>query len=119
LYECRAISHYIATKYAGQGTKLIPTELKANALFQQACSIETSNFDYFASKAVYEMVIKQYKGLTPDKAVFENLIEQLNIKLDAYDEILGKQKYLAGDVRFICLFVGCIQLVHLTGSYFG
>src|SRR5277367_4014067 len=59
LYESRAIARYIARKYASQGTPLIPTELKAEALFEQATSIETSYFEY-ASSAVSEGVFKKY-----------------------------------------------------------
>ena len=59
LYESRAISRYTARKYASQGTPLIPTELKAEALFEQAASIETSYFEY-ASAAVSEGVFKKY-----------------------------------------------------------
>lgn len=38
IFESRAICKYLARKYAGQGTKLIPTEedLKAYGLFEQA-----------------------------------------------------------------------------------
>ncbi|RDB29481.1 hypothetical protein Hypma_014953 [Hypsizygus marmoreus] len=97
LYESRAIARYIAAKYADQGTKLIPTDLKANALFEQAASVELSNFDPSASKAVFENVFKKKRGLTPDPAVFKQHIETLSAKLDAYDVILSKQKYLAGD----------------------
>jgi hypothetical protein len=39
-------------------------------------------------------------GLEPDLAEFEKQIELLDKKLDVYDSILSKQKYLAGDVRF-------------------
>lgn len=39
------------------------------------------------------------KGMTPDKAVFDKHIETLTAKLDGYDRILAKQRYLAGDVR--------------------
>lgn len=37
VYESRAISKYIAAKYAGQGTKLIPSvgDVKAYGLFEQ------------------------------------------------------------------------------------
>ncbi|KAG6826744.1 hypothetical protein H0H92_014617 [Tricholoma furcatifolium] len=97
LYESRAICRYIATKYADQGTKLIPTDLKGSALFEQAASIEQSNFDFFAYPAVYENVFKHWVNLTPDPAVFNSLIEKLSAKLDAYDKILSKQKYLAGE----------------------
>lgn len=58
LYESRAICQYIATKYADQGTRLIPNELQAKALFYQASSVETANFDPCAHKAVLEMVFK-------------------------------------------------------------
>jgi len=60
LYESRAIARYVARKYASQGTPLIPTELKAEALFEQAASIETSYFKH-ASAAVAEGVFKKYE----------------------------------------------------------
>jgi len=39
LFESRAIAKYIAKKYAGQGTPLMPAEddLKAYGLFEQVC----------------------------------------------------------------------------------
>jgi glutathione S-transferase len=60
LYESRAMCRYIARKYASQGIPLIPTELKAEALFEQAASIETSYFYKHASAAVVEGVFKKY-----------------------------------------------------------
>jgi len=66
-------------------------------LFEQAVSIEQSNFDPFARKAVWEIMFKPYSGLTPDQAVFEESIKQLSGKLDGYEAILSKQKYLAGN----------------------
>ncbi|KAG6877618.1 hypothetical protein C0993_005622 [Termitomyces sp. T159_Od127] len=97
LYESRAICRYIATKYADQGTKLIPTDLEKYALFEQAASNEQSNFDPSASAAVFENVFKKYHGLTPDPAAFEAHIKKLDAKLEVYDKILSKQKYVAGD----------------------
>lgn len=58
LYESRAIGRYIAEKYANQGTPLIPKDLKAKGLFEQAASVEQANFDPFASKIVMEKVFK-------------------------------------------------------------
>lgn len=61
LFESRAICHYIVSKYPNQGTQgLIPSDLKANALYQQAVSIETSNFNDYVEKAVVEKVFKPY-----------------------------------------------------------
>ena len=45
-------------------------------------------------------MFKQYRGQTADEERVKELIPQLESKLDAYDSILGRQKYLAGDVRF-------------------
>ncbi|PFH48361.1 hypothetical protein AMATHDRAFT_150070 [Amanita thiersii Skay4041] len=97
LYESRAICRYIATKYASQGTSLVPTEPKANALFEQAASIELSNFDAFAAPAVYEKLFKVYQGLTTDEAVLQKYLTSLDQRLEVYDKILSKQKYLGGD----------------------
>jgi len=97
LYESRAICRYIVDKYPNQGMSLVPTDAKGKALFEQAASIEYSNFDPFCSKAVAEMVFKPMRGQASDKAVFDSVIETLSAKLDAYEVILGKQKYLAGN----------------------
>ncbi|GLB40979.1 putative glutathione S-transferase [Lyophyllum shimeji] len=97
LYESRAICRYIAAKYADQGTKLLPTGLKQNALLEQAASIEQSNFEPSAYGAVFEKLFKPLLALVPDQTVFEEHLKKLDAKLDAYEVILSKQKYLAGD----------------------
>src|SRR5277367_2663757 len=73
LYESRAICRYIARKYASQGTPLIPTELKAEALFEQAASIETSYFKH-ASAAVHEGVAKKYAVISISSGWFSKQI---------------------------------------------
>ncbi|KAJ7215773.1 glutathione S-transferase [Mycena haematopus] len=97
LYESRAICRYIADKYANQGTPLVPTDTKGKALFEQAASIEYSNFDPSSSKAVAEILFKPMRGEASDKAAYDSYIETLSAKLDGYEAILGKQKYLAGN----------------------
>ena len=39
------------------------------------------------------------RGLTTDEARVTEELEKLDGKLDGYERILSKQKYLAGDVR--------------------
>ena len=60
LYESRAICKYIATKWRDQGTKLIPdqNDLIANALFDQALSIEQNNWEPFAINIILEIKYK-------------------------------------------------------------
>ncbi|KAH6913539.1 glutathione S-transferase [Coprinopsis sp. MPI-PUGE-AT-0042] len=98
VYESRAIGRYIAEKYASQGTPLIPlTDIKKKAIFEQAASVETANFDAHAATAVFEKLFKPFFGLPADIPAFDAHIKKLEGKLDVYDKILSKQKYLAGD----------------------
>ena len=97
LFESRAICRYLAT--LGSGPELIPTDPKARAKFEQAASIEYSQFDPTGFALLWERVIKQYIGQTTNEERFKELLTQLDTKLDGYEAILRKQKYLAGDVR--------------------
>jgi len=99
LFESRAIGRYIASKYASEGSKLLPdpSDLKKTALFEQAASIELSNFDPYMNALTWEVILKKYAGGATDEAAVANLIQTLNSKLDAYEVILSKSPYLAGD----------------------
>ncbi|KAF5342020.1 hypothetical protein D9611_002057 [Ephemerocybe angulata] len=97
IYESRAIARYIAEKYPDQGTPLIPKDLRARGLFEQALSIELNDFDAYISPPVHEVIFKPFLGLTPDREAFDQMVIQLEAKLDVYEKILSKQKYLAGD----------------------
>ncbi|KAJ7227624.1 glutathione S-transferase [Mycena rebaudengoi] len=96
LYESRAICRYIAAKHPE--SRLIPTEPKAHALFEQAASSEIANFDPSASAILKETVLKAlWLGQKADQAIVDEKTEILDKKLDAYNVILGKQRYVAGD----------------------
>ena len=56
------------------------------------------------------LTIISMKGLTPDKAVFDDLIKSLSARLDVYDKILSKQKYLAGDASPLVHFLSHIVI---------
>ncbi|KAM6501820.1 glutathione S-transferase-like protein [Amanita muscaria] len=109
LFESRAIARYIAIKYADQGTKLIPSDLKGRALFEQAASIEKANFDSYARTIVFEKWAKKLRGLETDEEAVKAAITSLEDKLDVYDKILSKQKYLGGDE------ITLADLFHLPG----
>ncbi|KAJ6541179.1 glutathione S-transferase, partial [Mycena vulgaris] len=96
LYETRAICWYIAAKYPA--ASLIPTEPKAHAVFEQAVAIEITNFDPSANQIVSEIVMRpMFFGAKPDAAVVAAQLAILDKKLEAYEVILGKHRYLAGD----------------------
>jgi glutathione S-transferase len=56
------------------------------------------------------------RGLQPDKEAFEKHIAALALKLDVYEKILSKQKYVAGDVRVLLNYVN--MNMHLCTFYF-
>jgi len=97
LYESRAICRYLVAKYSPQDQSLAPTELKAQALFEQAASIESSYFAPNASTILVEKVLAPRFGREPNEARYEEAVKKLESALDAYETILAKQKYLAGD----------------------
>jgi glutathione S-transferase len=95
LFESRAIARYIAAK---ANSPLLPTgDAHEAALFDQAESIEISNFYPFASGIVYQRVFAPMLGKQTDEARVAELANTLEAKLSGYEAILSKQKYLAGD----------------------
>ena len=82
---------------------MIPTDPKSYAKFEQAASVEYAQFDPIAAIIVWERLVKPHIGQTTNEERVKELITQLDSKLDGYEAILGGQKYLAGEVRSICL----------------
>lgn len=101
---------------AAGGTQLIPpeTDLHARALFEQAASIEISNFDPHAVTIIMQRLAVPMRGGTTDEARVQEAITVLGGRLEGYERLLAKQKYLAGDSLTIA------DLFHLPiGSWLG
>ncbi|CAE6447766.1 unnamed protein product [Rhizoctonia solani] len=98
IYESRAISRYLVAKY-GKGSPLLPdsSDIKAYGQFEQAASIEYSSFDPPASSLAFEKVFGPMRGLKTNEELVKKYIDTLNAKLEGYERILSKQKYLAGN----------------------
>ncbi|KIP01414.1 hypothetical protein PHLGIDRAFT_113065 [Phlebiopsis gigantea 11061_1 CR5-6] len=99
LFESRAIARYVAAKYRAQGNPIVPAadDVQGNALLEQAISIEGSNFDPFASGIAAEKVFRPLRGFETNETILERHTTALDAKLDGYEAILSKQKYLAGN----------------------
>jgi len=95
LYESRAIARYLAAKAK---SPLLPTELKAAAIFEQAASVETSAFLVPVWRILLERYVKKaiHKQESNEEIVNEAVV-LLSKNLDVYDVILSKTKYVAGD----------------------
>lgn len=74
------------------------TEPRAHAKFEQAASIEYSQFDPISSAIAAEKIFKPRLGQKTNEALVNGLVPSLESKLNGYDGILGKRKYLSGDV---------------------
>jgi len=50
------------------------------------------------SRYIRSTLFRRVRGIETNEALYEKAIADLAEKLDVYDKILAKQKYLAGDV---------------------
>ncbi|CAE6369932.1 unnamed protein product [Rhizoctonia solani] len=115
LFESRAICRYLVAKY-GKGSTLVPdpNDLKASALFEQAASIEYSTFDPHARALIFQRVFAKLLNMQPDETIAQKSINTLNSKMEGYERILSKQKYLAGNEFTLAdlLHLGYGKFVH-------
>ncbi|KAH7338782.1 glutathione S-transferase [Rhizoctonia solani] len=98
LYESRAICRYLTAKY-GKDSGLLPdpSNPKQYGLFEQAASTEYSTFDPLASGLVWELALASAFGFPSDEKLGQKQLLTLKEKMDGYERILSKQKYLAGN----------------------
>ncbi|KAI5123838.1 hypothetical protein M0805_009130 [Coniferiporia weirii] len=97
VYESQAISRHLVNKY-GHNSGLVPKDdYKKVALFEQALAIQNSYFHPFAFGISTEQVFKLLWGKKTDEVRVAEYVEALKDSLKAYEVILSKQKYLAGD----------------------
>ncbi|XP_072959917.1 glutathione S-transferase 3-like [Typha angustifolia] len=94
LFESRAINRYIASKYKGTGTDLLPA---GSAAVEVWLEVEAQQFAPVISAVVFELLIKPIIGGTTDQAVVEKQAAKLASVLDVYEAHLAKNKYFAGD----------------------
>jgi len=72
--------------------------------------MEYSQFEPLAGTIVFEKVIKPHLGQVTNDELVNDLVSRLQNKLDGYEAILGKEKYLAGEE------VTLADLFHLPGG---
>ncbi|KAI5002605.1 hypothetical protein ZWY2020_027255 [Hordeum vulgare] len=98
LFESRAISRYIATKYRSSGTDLLPAT--ASAKLEVWLEVESHHFYPAVADLVYELRVRPRLpgGVPPDPAVVDGLAGKVADVLDVYDAHLAAgNRYLAGE----------------------
>lgn len=106
--ESRAIARYVAAKFEGQGTPLMGSTLKEQALVNVWVEVESQTF----FPVVYALSVELRCKIQPDAAVIESNMEKLGKILDVYEAQLSKHKYLAGD------FFSLADLFHIPMLHF-
>ncbi|XP_039155575.1 glutathione S-transferase [Eucalyptus grandis] len=115
LFESRAITRYIAHKYAEKGTPLV-YEGKMMATVNVWTEVEARQFDPVASKLQRELVHRQMFGVAPDAAVFEENGTELTKVLDIYEARLSQSKYLGCDFFTVADLHHLPALTNLMGT---
>ncbi|KAI3800952.1 hypothetical protein L1987_29052 [Smallanthus sonchifolius] len=93
LFESRAITQYVARKYAGKGTELIMKDPIQMAIQTVWMEVENQKFDR-ASWKLTEIAMHRVRGGPELVAEYE---KKLSDVLDVYEARLTENKYLAGD----------------------
>ncbi|KAI3693517.1 hypothetical protein L1987_76461 [Smallanthus sonchifolius] len=93
LYESRAITQYIARKYASKGTELMMKDPLQMAIQTVWMEVENQKFDR-ASWKLMEIAMRRVRGGPELVAEYE---KKLSDVLDVYEARLKENKYLAGD----------------------
>ncbi|KAL7781866.1 thioredoxin-like protein [Trichoderma afarasin] len=96
LYESRAISKYLCTKYPEKASKLTvdPTDARAFAIYEQLLSVEVTTFDPAAKDLVSEKLFK--KCASPQPHYYMQII--LLICVEFEENLSTKQKLHATEL---------------------
>ncbi|KAF5350541.1 hypothetical protein D9756_008515 [Leucocoprinus leucothites] len=97
MYESRAIARYLDEKYPNQGTQLFSKDLQKRALVDQVTWAEQFHFHRYGSPIMFQVLNARFFGLETGQNTVEEAKKNLLAKMDIYEGILSKQKYLAGD----------------------
>lgn len=93
LFESRAITQYIARKYADKGTELIMNDPLKMAIQTVWMEVENQKFDPVSWKLM-EIAMHRVRG---GEEVVAELEKKLSDVLDVYETRLTESRYLGGD----------------------
>lgn len=73
-------------------------DIKANALLDAAISVESHDFDPGLAGLAYQKYFGPMFGKAPDPTLVGHYEKAIEGRLDGFERLLSKQKYLAGNV---------------------
>ncbi|KAL2644300.1 hypothetical protein R1flu_011887 [Riccia fluitans] len=108
LFESRAIAKYVDAKFEGQGTCLMGSNIRDQALVNVWIEVEGHTF----FSAIWPICREFYSKKVPDVTVIETHIVKVKKVFDIYEAQLSKHKYLAGE------FFSFADLFHIPTLHF-
>jgi len=98
LFESRAICRYLDDRFANQGPKLIPTDLRQRGKMEQWCSVEHAAFTPDMIGLIRQRVwTPLFRGTPPDEAKCKESMEKLKKTLVILNTHLADKQFLIGD----------------------
>ncbi|KAL3699156.1 hypothetical protein R1sor_017178 [Riccia sorocarpa] len=94
LFESKAIMRYVATKFEGQGTRLLGSTVHEQALCNQWLEVHSHSFTPLIMD-IFRAIFRNPEQ--PDVSVLKPALEAFEKVLDIYEARLSASKYLAGD----------------------
>ncbi|KAL6660257.1 hypothetical protein ACP70R_002379 [Stipagrostis hirtigluma subsp. patula] len=114
IVDSRAICRYLCTHFPDEGNKtLYGTGSLERASIEQWLQAEAQSFDAPSSELVFQLAFAPHlKDVHPDEARIAANERTLKNMLGVYDEILSKNRFLAGDEFTLA------DLSHLPNSHY-
>lgn len=113
LFQSRAISRYVLSKYRTDEVNLLregsPEE---SALVDVWLDVEALQYDPAMSSVFFQHRVVPALGGMPDEGIIGESVEKLTKVLDVYEARLTKHRYLAGD------FLSLADLSHFPETYY-
>ncbi|GJN09172.1 hypothetical protein PR202_ga27154 [Eleusine coracana subsp. coracana] len=114
IVDSRAICRYLCTNFPEDGNrKLYGMGALERASIEQWLQAEAQSFDAPSSQLVFQLAFAPHlKDVIPDERKIEENEKKIQTMLGVYDEILSKNKFLAGDEFTLA------DLSHLPNSHY-
>lgn len=112
--DSRAICRYLCSHFPEDGNrKLYGMGALERASIEQWLQAESQSFDGPSSELVFQLAFAPHlKDVYPDERKIEENEKKIQTMLGVYDEILSKNRYLAGDEFTLA------DLSHLPNSHY-
>lgn len=95
-YESRAIARYLVDKYTDASVKLVPSDIRKRAVFEQWMSLEATTFTPEVSRLLMQWVAT-LRGKPKDQAIVKQALDNLDRDGAILDKQLSGKQWIANN----------------------